>query len=181
MQEQIRNHAESTWLIHTEEVQISLEEYVMAKNNKALIWALNELEEKPSDDEQLQEMIADRLLASHAKQSGIEVTPDEVHEALDQQRTMLRAVDVTDPNHQAILYIMEQRLLMTGLSEEEFWNSEEVYNSYEQSLYITKLSQQIRSDGNLKGMNSYDELRDQLLTDFMNSRTIEVPDLSEFV
>jgi|GEM_PF-1417267 len=179
IQERIRNEGLSPWMIKTDEVRISLAEYVFTLKSKELIHALNPLTEKPSDEEVLRHMITEALTVHHAKEIGITVTPEEVRDVIDMQ---MRAMKDTDPKtsaEQLTLYIMEQRIRITGLSEEDFWNSEELYSAYEAAIYINKLRGHILADEDLKGMESYEALQAKLYKDFRKKHHIQVPDLSE--
>ncbi|CAM3508225.1 MULTISPECIES: SurA N-terminal domain-containing protein [Paenibacillus] len=194
IQERIRNQGLSSWMIKTDEVRISLAEYVLTMKSKELIHALNPLtekpsnekpsnekpsNEKPSDEEVLRHMITEALTVHHAKEIGITVTPEEVRDVIDLQ---MRAMKDTDPKtsaEQLTLYIMEQRIRITGLSEEDFWNSEELYSAYEAAIYMNKLRRHILADEDLNGMESYEALQAKLYKDFRIKHRIQVPDLSE--
>lgn len=179
IQHQIRNQELSPWKIKTDEVRISLAEYVFTMKSKELIHALNQWNEKPSGEEVLQHMITEALTVHHAKQTGITVTQEEVRDMINMQ---MRAMKDTGPKtsaEQLTLYIMEQRIRITGLSEEDFWNSEELYSAYEAAIYTNKLMGHILADEDLKGMDSYRALQAELYTDFWKKHRIQVPDLSE--
>lgn len=142
----IRNEGLSPWMVETEEVRISLAEYVFTLKSKELIHALNPLAVKPSGEEVLRHMITEALTMHYAKQIEITVTPEEVRDVIDVQ---MRAMKVTGPKtsaQQLTLYIMEQRMRITGLSEEDFWNSEELYSAYEAAIYMNKLRGHILAD-----------------------------------
>ncbi|MGG4340163.1 hypothetical protein [Paenibacillus lautus] len=179
LQDHIRIRSGSSWVIEDEDVKISLSDYVFAKKNRELIYVLNQVKEMPSDAALLQDMVTTQLMVNYAKQSGVVVTPEEVREAIDFQKAALHKADPNDESHRLIRYIMENRIRISGKTEEEFWSSDEVYQGYQTSLYNSKLIQSILSDESMKGMDSYDELQERLFNDFQKKHPIQVPDLDE--
>ncbi|WP_127594486.1 hypothetical protein [Paenibacillus lautus] len=179
LQDKLQNHPSPTWVVDKEDVKISLSEFVLARKNRDLIYALNQVQEIPSDAVLLQEMVITQLTANYAKQSGTVVSPEEVREAIDFQKAALNEADPNDENHRLILYIMENRIRISDKTEEEFWSSDEVYQGYETSLYKSKLIESILSDESMKGMDSYYELQEKLFNDFQKTHPIQVPDLDE--
>jgi hypothetical protein len=179
LQDKLQNYSGSTWALENGDVKISLGEYVFAKKNRELIYVLNQLKKLPSDAALLQDMVTTQLMVNYAKQSGIDVAPEEVRDAIDYQRAALHEADPNEENHQLIRYIMENRIRITGWTEEEFWNSDEVYQGYETSLYNSKLIEKILSDESMKGMDSYYELQERLFNDYQKQHPIQVPDLHE--
>jgi hypothetical protein len=179
LQDHIRIRSGPSWAVADENVKISLSDYIFAKKNKELIFALNQSEGTPSDTALLQDMVTTQLTVNYAKQSGIDVAPEEVRDAIDYQRAALHEADPNEENHQLIRYIMENRIRITGWTEEEFWNSDEVYQGYETSLYNSKLIEKILSDESMKGMDSYYELQERLFNDYQKQHPIQVPDLHE--
>ncbi|MEJ9218371.1 hypothetical protein ACXFAU_22920 [Paenibacillus glucanolyticus] len=176
LQDRIRSGPNPDWVVKDEKVNISLSDYVLAKKNRDLIYALNQVVEIPSDEALLQDMVTKQLTVNYAKQSGIVVTPEEVSEAVHFQKAALDEADPNDENHQLIRYMMENRIRITGMTTEEFWNSDEVYEAYETSLYISKFLQSILTDESMKGMDSYQQLQDKLFNDFQKRHPIKVPD-----
>lgn len=179
LQDKIRNGPAPSWVVEGEGVRISLSDYVLAKKNRDLVLTLNQVEDMPSDADLLQDTITTQLTQNYAKQSGIVVTLEEVKDAIQFQKKALDESDPTDPNQQLIRYVMENRIRITGLIEEEFWNSDEVYSAYETSLYNSKLIENILSDESMKGMDSYYELKEKLFNEFQSTHSIQVPDLNE--
>ncbi|MEC0205371.1 hypothetical protein P4H39_22445 [Paenibacillus lautus] len=179
LQDKLQNHPSPTRVVDKEDVKISLSEFVLARKNRDLIYALNQVQEIPSDAVLLQEMVITQLTANYAKQSGTVVSPEEVRDAIDFQKAALNEADPNDENHRLIRYIMENRVRISGKTEEEFWSSDEVYQGYETSLYKSKLIESILSDESMKGMDSYYELQEKLFNDYQKKHPIHVPDLNE--
>lgn len=179
IQNKIRNEGLPPWMMEAEEVRISLAEYVFTLKTKELIYALNQLTVKPSGEEVLRHMITEALTVHHAKQIGITVTPEEVKGMIDMQRRAMKGTGPKTSAEQLTLYIMEQRIRITGLSEEEFWNSEELYSAYEAAIFMNKLMGHILADEDLKGTESYEALQAELYKHFRKKHRIKVPDLSE--
>jgi hypothetical protein len=179
LQDHIRIRSGSSWVIEDEDVKISLSDYVFAKKNRELIYVLNQVKEVPSDAVLLQDMVTTQLMVNYAKQSGVVVTPEEVREAIDFQKTALDEADPNNEQHQLIRYIMENRIRISGKTEEDFWNSDELYEAYQTSLYDSKFIQSILSDESMRGMDSYYELQERLFNDYQKKHPIQVPDLDE--
>ncbi|SEK83237.1 hypothetical protein SAMN04488688_102398 [Paenibacillus sp. cl141a] len=181
LQDKLQNHPSPTWVVDKEDVKISLSEFVLARINRDLIFALNQVKEIPSDAALLKDMVITQLTANYARQSGVVVTPKEVSEEIEFQKAALDEADPNDDNHRLILYIMENRIRISGKTEEEFWNSAEVYEDYETSLYNSRLIANILSDESTKGMDSYYELQEKLFNDFQKKHSIQAPDFNELL
>ncbi|MGG3307490.1 hypothetical protein AB4124_03425 [Paenibacillus sp. 2KB_20] len=179
LQDKLQNYSGSTWVLENEDVKISLGEYVFAKKNRELIYVLNQLKELPSDAALLQDMVTTQLMVNYSKQSGVIVSSEEVRKAIDFQKTALDEADPNNEHDQLIRYIMENRIRISGKTEEDFWNSDELYEAYETSLYNSRLIQSILSDESMKGMDSYYELQERLFNDYQKKHPIQVPDLHE--
>ncbi|MEK3733885.1 MULTISPECIES: hypothetical protein [Paenibacillus] len=175
----LETEGQSPWVIKTEEVSISLAEFVFAKKNRELILALNQSDESVKDAEVLQSLVTGQLVVHYARSLGITVTPEEIREMIHMQRSALSEAESSAAAEGLVQSIMKERIRIAGGSAEDFWNSEDVYRSYEAALYDSKLIDQILADERLRGMDSYKELRAKLYADFRKKHPVRVPDLSQ--
>ncbi|MBE9915881.1 CPBP family intramembrane metalloprotease [Paenibacillus donghaensis] len=64
------------------------------------------------------------------------VTPQEVDAAIQRERSYLNDSSITGKNNEIVREIMKYRIEMTGLTDDEFWNSESTREQYEKALLM---------------------------------------------
>lgn len=69
---------------------------------------------------------------------------------------------------------MDQRIKLTGLSEEEFWDSDLVFKEYEKTLYIDKLYNKLIGEKVINDIQGFEEFQINLLKEYKNSHSINL-------
>ncbi|RXZ82981.1 hypothetical protein EBB07_08720 [Paenibacillaceae bacterium] len=101
--------------------EITNDRFLFYKHHAELMYDLDNKDISiPSDRELLNELITSDLAVVQAKELGITVTHEEVNEYIAEQRLFLKAYDPKDPDQALIANLMENRIRITGLSEESF-------------------------------------------------------------
>lgn len=154
-------------LVEGENVEISLERFIFYKHNVELINELNKLngyEGKPfSDRELIYELIKKDLTVQYAKEQGIEVSEDEVTNYIEEQRKWLYDPNVPGENKKIVQELMANRIKLTGLTEDEYWKSEDTRLEYEKVLYIHKVIGELMEQGKVKAPADFERFQDELL------------------
>ncbi|MCP3776700.1 SurA N-terminal domain-containing protein [Paenibacillus sp. MZ04-78.2] len=103
-----------------------------------------------SDDALIDEMVKKELTVSHAKKLGIQVSAQEVDAVTQQERSLLNNPSITGEDNETVREIMKHRIRITGLSDEEFWKSNETRKEYEKALLMGKLFDKLVAEGKIE-------------------------------
>ncbi len=148
-----RSLAADVPLVQGDDFQISKQDFIFYKSNMEMINKLQNNGSKSlnsasfSDDTLIGEMVKKELTVSYAKKLGLEVTPQEVDAVIQQERSYLNDFSITGENNELVREIMKYRIGMTGLSDDEFWNSESTREQYEKALLMGKLYDKLVAEG----------------------------------
>ncbi|MDR0267083.1 hypothetical protein [Paenibacillus sp.] len=147
-------------LVHGGDFQISKQDFIFYKSNMEMINKLQNISSLKSvslsDDSLIGEMVKKEVTVSYAKKLGLEVTPQEVDAVIQQERSFLNDPSITGENNDTVREIMKNRIRITGLSEDEFWNSDQTRKEYEKALLIGKLFDKLVADGEIEKDNGAD-------------------------
>ncbi|MEK5476966.1 SurA N-terminal domain-containing protein [Paenibacillus sp. FSL R5-0407] len=172
----------SNYIISEGDIVISKPEFDFYKVNIKLMNQLNatldnssdKIASLPRDQELIDEMLKKRISVQHAKEIGITVTEGEVKEVINREKNMLNSEEVDAQNQAIIREIMDQRIKLTGLSEEEFWDSDLVFKEYEKTLYIDKLYNKLIGEKVINDIQGFEEFQINLLKEYKNSHSINL-------
>ncbi|WP_422658004.1 hypothetical protein ACK8P5_19995 [Paenibacillus sp. EC2-1] len=167
------------WLVKSPEVNIMLKDFIFRKKNKELILKLNDSDQAVLDTEIVQDMIKEQLTVNYAKSSGIVVTSEELANLVSQQRAFLYDDNLEAESRELVQEIMQHRIALTGLTDELFWQSDEVMKGYSNSLYISKLMQELLADESQKGMDRFKQLQEKLLKVFLEKYEVNMSVLKQ--
>ena len=121
-------------------VKVMAEEFVKYKANKEFMSQMNGQKLAQSNQELLEEMLKNELVIEHALSLGVTVSEDELTSYINQEREILM-----DPNlDKNMKKILENLIKKSGLTEEEYWKSEETRELYKRNLITTKLALQLQ-------------------------------------
>lgn len=173
--------SKSNFVVSGGDIEISKSEFDFYKVNLKLINQLNatldsssyKIASLPTDQELIDEMLKKRISVQHAKQIGITVTEGEVKEVVNREKKMLNSEDVDVQNQALIREIMHQRINLTGLSEEEFWDSDLVFKEYESTLYIDKLFNKLISEKEISDIQDFEKFQNNLLVQYKNAHSTD--------
>lgn len=182
LKDQNSSMSKSNFVISGGDIKISKSEFDFYKVNIKLINQLNatldsssyKIASLPTDQELIDEMMKKRISVQHAKNIGITVAEGEVKEIISREKDMLNSEDVDVQNQALIKEIMHQRINLTGLSEEDFWDSDLVYKEYENTLYIDKLYNKLIGEKVINDIQGFEEFQNNLLKEYKNSHSIDL-------
>ncbi|KIL37018.1 hypothetical protein SD71_04905 [Cohnella kolymensis] len=130
-------------LVEGEGIRIMPEEFLLYKAN------IEEVNKQPnatpiniSDEQIIDNMITDELTVQYAKKLGIVATKEEIDKEIAFQRDALQQ----SPKDNPIRDIMANRIKRSGLSEDEFWESEMTRRYYEKAILGGKLASKLAKD-----------------------------------
>lgn len=181
LKDQNSTMSKSNFIISGGDIEISKSEFYFYKVNIKLINQLNAtldstsytIASLPTDQELIDEMLKKRISVQHSKEIGITVTEGEVKEVINREESMLNSEEVDAQNQAIIREIMDQRIKLTGLSEEEFWDSDLVFKEYENTLYIDKLYNKLIGEKVIGDIQGFEEFQNNLLKEYKNSHSID--------
>ena len=156
-------------LVQGDGFQIDAKQFVFYKSNLEMI---AQLENQPkivlSDDQIIDNLIIEELTAQYAKQQGITASAQEISDEISKERAALHDPKNVDPKNgntknKIVFEIMKNRIRITGLTEDQFWQSAEIRGSYERAILIGKLYVKLQSEGKIKSMQDFQTFKSNLL------------------
>lgn len=123
----------------------------------------------------LNEMIKRELTVQYALDNGISVSEDEISIYIDEIRKALKDA----PNEAK--EVQRNLIKKSGLSEEEYWRSEDTRNLYRRWILINKLIEQKYISGEFKTPEDFNAFQETLLTKFRNKIQINQDNLIKSV
>lgn len=111
-----------------------------------------------SNSDLLKDLIEKQLVIQYAKDQGLSVSKEEVTKYIEQLRIQLNQASTP----QDIKDLKENRIRISGLTENEYWTSAETLKNYENFLLITKLTDKLTAEGKLKNPQDYKNFQDKL-------------------
>lgn len=158
-----QQHLQSEPLVEGAGIKIPAERFIFFKKNAELVNSLqsNSFQTAVTNDEDIiNELIATDLSLQYAKNLGLNATTEEIDNAIEYERA---ALDDPDPANNFVKEIMENRIRITGLSEDEFWESEETRYNYEKAIIIGKLATKLIDDGEIQDISEFSDFQKDLL------------------
>lgn len=110
----------------------------------------------------LMNFIKSELTVQNAKNLGLEATAQEITDVIAVEKAALNDPNL-DPENYLVKELMSNRIRITGLTEDEFWNSEETRYGYEKAILIGKLYDQLVKEGTLNNIAEFNEYQTGLL------------------
>ncbi|MFC4596643.1 hypothetical protein [Cohnella hongkongensis] len=162
-------------LVESDDFVILKNDFVFYKENLKLIQDMGKGSfQLPSDNEIINIMIAKKVGANYAKSLGITVTKEELDEQITFQKETLEEESVTGETNHLIKEIMKHRIEMTGLSPDEFWNSKDVREEYEEEILISKLMAMLIEKEKIANVQEFDEfIHKEIVDKSVNKITIK--------
>lgn len=146
-----------------QDINVTYERFLFYKYNIEMFHALSNTEFSASDEELLNELLKKDLTIREAKNEGIAVAKEEVEQEIKFQQQVLENPEYTADNKELIQKIMKKRIEITGLTNEQFWESDMVYKQYEDALYLGKFYTYLLNKGEIQTMEQFTKYQDQLL------------------
>ncbi|MBP2002393.1 hypothetical protein J2Z69_003466 [Paenibacillus shirakamiensis] len=154
-------------LVEGEGIRITTDTFIFYKKSSELVSGLqnNVVKQRPqSDDDIIKELIKSELTALHAKKLGLKATSQEINGVITSERAALHDSNL-DPDHDLVKELMSNRIRITGLTEDKFWNSEDTRVGYEKAILIGKLYDRLLKKGTIKDVADFDKYQTGLLND----------------
>ncbi|WP_438351250.1 hypothetical protein ACP8HI_11740 [Paenibacillus sp. FA6] len=139
-------------------IEITADRFILYKKNAELV------QTPLSDDEIINELIKKELSIQYAENLGLEVVAQEIDDVIAYERAALNDPNL-DPDNNVVKELMSNRIRITGLTEDEFWNTEETRYGYESAIFLGKLFEHLVEEGNIKDMTEFNEFQIGLLND----------------
>lgn len=155
---------EAALLVEGDDIQISVKRFIFYKSSLELINSLQSEEEKKlhlSDNEIIDVLVAEDLAVQYAKGLGLTASEQEIEDVIELERKNLKQNN--DPDNDLVREFMANRIRITGLTEDEFWKSDEAKKNYEKSILLGKLVTKLIEDGTIKDMNEFNIFKKELL------------------
>ncbi|WP_019537607.1 hypothetical protein [Paenibacillus ginsengihumi] len=176
-QEQNNKLASAVPLAQSDDFQISKQDFVFYKSNMEMIKKLQNQQSlnssSISDDALINEMLTKEITVSHAKKLGLKVSPQEIEEVIEVEKSALNDPSITGENNEIVREIMKHRIRITGLSEDEFWKSDKIKNEYEKALLMGKLFDKLVEEGKIENDGaSFGAYQKELLNNYKGKVTI---------
>ncbi len=172
------NHA---LIVEGDSIHISKQEFDFYKANVEMVTKLNQLQQGidssvniGTDAELLNQLLKKELAAQYAQKIGITVSEQEMAQMVKTEKNRLYdpALASKGNDQQLIQQIMKSRIALTGLSEQEFWNSKQIQQQYGQTIYMSKLYDELLKKGQIDGPAAFDTFQDQLVQQQQGQYTI---------
>ncbi|WP_440115284.1 SurA N-terminal domain-containing protein [Paenibacillus sp. QZ-Y1] len=162
-----RNLTAESPLVVGEGIEITRDKFIFYKKSSELISSLqnnNNLvkQASQSDEDIINELIKSELTVQNAKNLGLEATAQEIDDVITAEKAALNDPDL-DPDNYLVKELMSNRIRITGLTEEEFWNSEETRYGYEKAILLGKLFDQLVKEGTINDITDFNEYQTGLL------------------
>ncbi|NMO98062.1 hypothetical protein [Paenibacillus lemnae] len=161
-------HAEpNQYIASFDTVKIDTADFLFYKTNAQRAAELNNAE-MPSDQHLINNMLKDKITAYEAVQQGITVSDEEVQQEIDFQRDVFEnQMEQTSPEAQEVYDMMKNRIRITGLSEEEFWDADFVKQVYKEALLEGKLMNALRGDDkSFETIEDFQKYKEELLSKY---------------
>lgn len=147
---------------------IDKEQFTFYKSNLELTYSLQDKGPIPNDKELVNNLLAEKLVVQQAINQGITVSDEEVKKAIDYQRNIYETFEPADKDQALALELMKNRIRISGLTDDEFWNSDFVKEGYKESILGGKLMMKLISDGTVKDPEGFNAYKQELLTKVYN-------------
>lgn len=162
-----RNLTVKSPLVVGEGIEITRDRFIFYKKSSELINSIqnnnNLMKQVPqSDDDIINELIKSELTVKNAKNLGLEATVQEIDDVIAAEEAALNDPDL-DPDNYLVKELMENRIRITGLTEDDFWNSEETRHGYEKAILLGKLFDQLVKEGTVSDIAEFNEYQTALL------------------
>jgi hypothetical protein len=139
--------------------EIYSKDFALFKANLAFSEKMNNVTIDMTDKDIIHEMIKEALVVNLAREEGLFVSKQEITDYITHLRELL-----DDPEHDpAMKQIRDNLVKMSGLSEDEYWESEELAQKYEKALLIQKFVRKLAEEGQIRGVEDFANFKDKLL------------------
>lgn len=155
----------NTLLVRGKGIQISLNQFEFYKQSIPFTNQIREMEGYETvtlSDEEIIDLLIERALTEqYAEKSGIEVNDQELNERIEIDKQAIIKVGNELPG----MRILEERVRITGLTMEQFYDSEEVRDVYRQGIMITSLQNKLMADRTITEPKQFEIFQKNLVSE----------------
>ncbi|WP_165867304.1 SurA N-terminal domain-containing protein [Paenibacillus pinisoli] len=149
-------------------VEVTVKRFMDAKQNLELAHNMLDVEpEYPTDQDLLDGILTSELLYSYAKKKGMSVSDEELSQYINEQRAVLEDTEQAD-----MAALMKERIRLTGMDEESFWQDQATLDGYRYFIIIGKLPELLVKEGVIQSSYEFAPFREKLLEE--NAASIKV-------
>jgi len=142
---------DSSWVAKVNGIEIDNKRFIFYKSNIELTYSLNKNNEVvPNDIELVNNLLVDDLAIQEAINQGITVSDEEIQKEIDYQRSMVDSLNPSNIKEEQFLELIKNRIRITGLSDDEFWQSDFIKDLYRKSILGGKFMLESISNGTVK-------------------------------
>jgi len=160
-------------LVEGDGLRIMPEKYVFFKNSMELINSLQNDKSNQitlTDEEIINNLATEELTVKYAKEMGITVSNEEINEVINNERKALSQEN--DPDNDLVRELMKNRIKITGMSEDEFWNSEMARDNYERAILLGKLMDELIKNKAITNARDFEDFKSKLFEKKKNNLKI---------
>lgn len=140
-------------------VEVTVKRFMDAKQNLELAHKMLAVEpEYPTDQDLLDGILINELLYSYAKKKGVSVSDEELSQYINEQRAVLEDTDQAD-----MASLMKERIRLTGMDEETFWQDKTTVDGYKYFLIIGKMPELLVQEGVIQSSYEFVAFQEKLL------------------
>jgi len=145
------------------DIKITQERFIFYKANLDLMREINKDAKIPeyTDEELIENLVKKDLMVNYAKSIGITIDSYEIDQVIEYEKSMLD--NLTD--NEMIKVLMENRIKITGMTEEEFWRSDIPRNEYEKAFYTNKLMARLLENKVIEDISGLANFENELLAE----------------
>jgi len=123
--------------------------------------------EYPTDQDLLDGILTSELLYSYAKKKGLSLSEEELSQYINEQRAVLEDTEQAD-----MAALMKERIRLTGMDEESFWQDQATLDGYRYFIIIGKMPELLVKEGVIQSSYEFAAFREKLLEE--NAASIKV-------
>lgn len=117
----------------------------------------------PNDQQLLDNLLKKKLVVQKALELGITVEDQEVEDYIAEQKNIYEQFQAEEQGDRIAYEFMKNRIRITGLSEEQFWNSNVIRETYYEAILGSKLRAKLLADGTLSEPEQFNQFQEELL------------------
>lgn len=150
-------------------VEVTVKRFMDTKQNLELAHRMMAVEpEYPTDQDLLDGILTNELLYSYAKKKGVSVSDEELSQYINEQKAVLEDTDQAD-----MAALMKERIRLTGMDEETFWQDKTTVDGYRYFLIIGKMPELLVQEGVIQSSYEFVAYKEKLLEEHAASIKVE--------
>ncbi|MFS0725264.1 hypothetical protein [Paenibacillus sp. 1P07SE] len=145
-----------------EGIMIDQAAFTYAKLNRLQVRSLGGDSPLLTDEQIIEQLITEQLVAEEALQRGLTVTEEDIDEQITYQREAFDQLDPTDEKEVWFKEVVLQGIQLHGMTEEEYWQSGKLREAYRIAHLGGELMREMVESGEVEGAQGYYEYQEEL-------------------